>query len=49
MLPQHGLARLAVVDVEENPVPQRAQEIRRFKERLDGEAVGLLLSPPSSG
>ena len=48
MLAQDGLPRLAVLDVEEDPVLQRAQEVGRLEERLHREAVGLLalLLPP---
>ena len=42
VLAQHGLPGLAVLDIEEDPVPQRAQELRRLEERLDGEPVTLL-------
>jgi hypothetical protein len=48
MLPQYGFSGFAVLDIEQNAVPERAQEIRRLKERLDRELVGILtlLLPP---
>ena len=42
VLAQHGLPRLAVLDVEQNPVLQRAQEVGALEERLHREAVGLV-------
>ena len=42
MLAQHGLPRLAVLDVKEDPVAQRAQEIGRLEEGLDGEPIAFL-------
>jgi hypothetical protein len=38
VLAQHGLADLAVLDVEENPGAQRAQEIGRLEKRLPRRA-----------
>ena len=42
MLPQDRFPRLAVLDVEQNPVLERAQEIRALEERLHREAIGLV-------
>ena len=42
VLAQHGFAGLAILDVEENPVTQRAQEIGRLEKRLHREPVALL-------
>ena len=41
VLAQHGLLRLAVFNVEQDPVAQCAQEIGRLEKRLDGEAVAF--------
>jgi hypothetical protein len=41
MLTQHGLLGLAVLDVEQNPMLKRAQEVSSLEKRLHGEAIGL--------
>ena len=42
MLAQHRLPRLAVLDVEQNPVPQRPQKRGRLEERLDREPIAVV-------
>ena len=42
VLAQHGFAGLAVLDVEENPVAQRAQEIGGLEKRLHREPVAVV-------
>jgi len=42
MLAQNGFSGLAVLNVEQNPVLKRAQEIRALEERLYGETIGLV-------
>src|SRR5579884_2150948 len=39
---QHGLPRLAVLNIEEDPVLQGAEKVGRLEERLDREAVLLI-------
>ena len=48
MLAQDGFAGFTVLDVKQNPVLQRAQEIIAFKERLHSKAVAFFrgLLPP---
>ena len=48
MLPKHRFPRLAVFDVEKDPVAQGAQEIGGFEERLHREAVAFPAGVPSS-
>ena len=42
MLPQHRFLGLAVLNVEQNPMLQRAQKIRALEEGLHREAIGLV-------
>ena len=42
VLAQDRFPRLAVLDVEQDPVLQRAQEVRALEERLHREAIGLV-------
>jgi hypothetical protein len=48
MLAQHGFLRLAVLDVEQNPVLEGAEEIGAFEERLHREARASALPAPSA-
>src|SRR5687767_7446027 len=41
VLAQHGLPRLVVLDIKEDPVLQGAQEVRALEERLHREPVAL--------